>query len=228
MKALSSQIPMPTMGSAMVPQSSPAMAQLAQLDAQIVAMSQTLGPNHPDLIAMKGSRSRLASTAAQDQANVVAQMRASRATAPSIDGQVAAQQNKVLANREKVDELRKMQAVIDVLRDQSQKVMGRATELSVEAGSTESGLTLLGNAVAPATPSWPDVPLISGVALIGGFVLGLLIAMTSELLGRRVRGPEDLALVGVPVIGMIAGQGRADREKSWREWLGFGARPRVA
>jgi len=228
LKALSSQVPMPTMGGAMVPQTSASMAQLAQLDAQIVTMSQTLGPNHPDLIAMKNSRSRLAATAAQDQASAIAQMRASRATAPSIDGQVAAAQSKVLANRQKIDELRKMQAVIDVLREQSQKVMGRATELSVEAGSTESGLTPLGNAIAPADPSWPDKPLISGIALIVGFVLGLLIAMTSELLARRVRGPEDLALIGVPVIGTIAGRVRTDREKTWREWLGFGARPRVA
>ncbi len=221
LKALSSQIPITTMGVAGMPVSSPAQAQLAQIDAQIISMSQTLGPNHPDLVALRNSRASMAATAAQEQARALAAARAGSVGGPSIDGQVAAQQGKVLANREKIDELRKMQAVIDVLRAQAQKVMGRATELGVESGSNESGLTMLGSAVAPASPTWPNVPMISGVALIAGFILGILIALASELLGRRVRGPEDLALTGVPVIGVVVSQHRQSGKKSPLEWLGL-------
>ncbi|KAA9013030.1 chain length determinant protein [Sphingobium limneticum] len=227
LKALSSQLPTPALGPAMIPQASPAQAQLAQLDAQITTIARTLGPNHPELVALRNSRASLAATAAREQSQALAAARGSVAGGPSIDGQVAAQQNKVLANREKIDELRKMQAVIDVLRAQAQKVMGRAAELGVEAESTESGLTMLGSAVAPAAPSWPNVPMITGVALMAGFILGILIALASELLGRRVRGPEDLGMTGVPVIGVIVGFGQKAGRKGWQQRLGF-RRPGMA
>ena len=151
----------------------------------------------------------------------MAAARAGGATGPSIDSQVAAQQGKVLARRDKIDELRKMQANIDILRDEAKRVTGRATELGTEASSNESGLTMLGSAVAPSRPSWPDIPMIVGVACIGGFVLGLLIAMGIELVARRVRGPEDLALTGVPVLGVITSRAAAKHRKTLWEWIGI-------
>ncbi|WP_150290564.1 GumC family protein [Sphingobium estronivorans] len=220
LKALSSQVPM-SMPGVVVPQASPAQAQLAQLDAQIATMTQTLGPNHPDLVAMRNNRAMLAATAAREQASALAAARAASGGGQSIDGQVAAQQGRVLAKREKIDELRKMQATIDVLRDQTQKVMGRATELGTQASSDESGLTMLGSAVAPSRPSWPNVPMIVGIAAMVGLALGLLIALGTELLARRVRGPEDLALTGAPVIGVIVGQPALEQRRSVLHWLGF-------
>ena len=220
LKALSSQVPITAPG-IIVPQASPAQAQLAQLDAQIASMSQTLGPNHPDLVTMRNNRVALAATAASERAAALAAARAGGATGPSIDSQVAEQQGKVLARRDKIDELRKMQANIDILRDEAKRVTGRATELGTEASSNESGLTMLGSAVAPSRPSWPDIPMIVGVACIGGFVLGLLIAMGIELVARRVRGPEDLALTGVPVLGVITSRAAAKHRKTLWEWIGI-------
>lgn len=220
LKALSSQIPVTAPGM-VAPQASPAAAQLAQLDAQIATMSQTLGPNHPDLVTMRNNRAALAATAATERATALAAARAAGASGPSIDSQVAAQQGRVLARREKIDELRKMQANIDVLREEAKKVTGRATELGTEASSNESGLTMLGSAVAPSRPSWPDIPMIVGVACMGGFVLGLLIALGIELVARRVRGPEDLALTGVPVIGVITSQAALQQRKGLLDWVGF-------
>ncbi|MCT2398407.1 Wzz/FepE/Etk N-terminal domain-containing protein [Novosphingobium mangrovi (ex Huang et al. 2023)] len=202
LKALSNQVPVQMPGAAALV-STPSSAQLAQVDAQIASMSQTLGPNHPQMVALKQQRQALATAAAQERAAAIAASRAASATGPSLTSQVASQQAKVLAQRGNVDQLRKMQARIDVLRDQYNKTMQRASELSLEAASRESGVTLLGNAVAPESPSSPNIPLILVGAIAAGIGLGFVAAIAAELLKRRVRSIDDLAVDEVPVIGRI-------------------------
>lgn len=221
LKALSNQVPMTMPGVSAVPQASPSQAQLAQIDQQIVTMSQTLGPNHPDLVAMRNSRAAVAANAAREQASAMAVARAANPGGPNIEGQVSAQQSRVLAKREQIDELRKMQASIDIMTEQLKKIMTRAGDLDIEAASNESGLTLLGGATAPASPTWPNIPLMLGAALGGGLGLGLLIALAMELIGPRVRGVEDLSQTGIPVIGIIGNQSSSNHRKTWRDWIGL-------
>lgn len=202
LKALAGQVP--TGGGAVIPPApSPSAAQLAQVDAQISSLSTTLGPNHPQIVALRQQRVALASAAAQERTAALAASRAASAGGPNIASQVATQQARVLSQRGKIDELRKIQARVDVLRDQYNKTMARAGELSLEAASRESGLTLLGSAVAPDTPVSPKIPLILLGALGGGIGLGLLLAIAAELTKRRVRSVEDLSTPNVPVIGRL-------------------------
>lgn len=215
LKALSNQIPMQMAGAnAAALAMTPSAAQLGQLDAQIASMAQTLGPNHPQMQALKQQRQALASAAAQERAAAVAASRASVSTGPSL----ASQQDKVLAQRGDVDQLRKMQARIDVLRDQYNKTMQRSGELALQAASRESGVTLLGNAVAPESPSFPNIPLILLGAVVAGLGIGLVIAIAAELMKRRVRGVDDLNISDVPVIGRIVVEQPASAEGN-ANWL---------
>lgn len=217
LRALSSQVPMSIPNAAAAVASTPSSAQLGQVDAQIASLSQTLGPNHPQMIALKQQRQALASAAAQERAAALAAARAGSAGGPSISSQVASQQEKVLAQRGDIDELRKMQARIDVLRDQYNKTMARASELSLQAASRESGVTLLGAAVAPESPSSPNVLLILVGAIGAGLGIGFVIAIAAELLKRRVRSVDDLSVGDVPVIGRIVSEDHASGEtaNSW-------------
>ncbi|MCJ2180050.1 Wzz/FepE/Etk N-terminal domain-containing protein [Novosphingobium album (ex Hu et al. 2023)] len=203
LRALSNQVPLQMAAAPAALVATPSSTQLAQVDAQIASLSQTLGPSHPQMIALKQQRGALAAAAAQERAAAVAAARAGSATGPSLSSQVASQQQKVLEQRGKVDELRKMQASIDVLRDQYNKTMARAGELSLEAASRESGVTLLGNAVAPESPSEPKIALILLGAVAGGLGLGFVVAIAAELMKRKVRGIDDLMAADVPVIGRI-------------------------
>ena len=204
LKALAGQVPMQGPSFVPPPASSPSSIQLAQVDAQISALSTSLGPNHPQILALRQQRVVLASAATQERASALAAARAASSVGGApIASQVAAQQARVLAQRGKIDELRKIQAQVDVLRDQYNKTMARAGELSLEAASRESGLTLLGNAVAPDTPISPRViPILLG-AIGGGIGLGLIFAVISELFRRRVRSAEDLSTEAVPIIGRL-------------------------
>lgn len=223
LKALSNQVPLQTASMPAAAISSPSAAQLAQVDAQISTLSSNLGPNHPQIVALRQQRAALASAAAQERSAALAAARAGSATGPSLTSQVASQQAKVLAQRDKIDELRKIQARVDVLRDQYNKTMARAGDLSLEAASRESGLTLLGSAVAPDSPVSPKVGLILLGAIGAGIGLGLVGAIGAELSKRRVRSIDDLVTGDVPVIGRIAHETKAEEEQQpfrWFGWLG--------
>lgn len=179
---------------------SPADSQLAQANAAVANAQRVLGPNNPELQAMIKQRDAIAASTAASRP--VAQRAAP--TGPSLASLYNAQQAKVLAQRGKVGEARQLAADVAVLRDQYARTAARAADLEQQGQSTESGLTTLGSAVAPTSPSFPKWPLIMGGSLALGFVLGLLVAMLVELLARRVRGIEDLNLPGVPVLGMMA------------------------
>lgn len=200
LQAVAGSAPLPV-GSAAVPVSSPAANQLATIDAQIVAQSRALGPNHPDLLTLRRQREMLAAQVAQDRSAATAASRASGGGGVSI----ASQQAKVIASRDKIDVLRGMQAQIDALRDLYSKTMVRANDLKQEADSLESGITPMGTAVAPDKPVSPNLPLILLGSLVAGIGLGLLTALLLELLNRRVRGIDDLRSVSVPFLGVIGG-----------------------
>jgi uncharacterized protein involved in exopolysaccharide biosynthesis len=194
---------------------SPAELQLAQVDAAISQASRTLGPNHPDLIAMQQQRAVLARQAAEQRSAANAMAGAAASAARVGAGMLEAQKSKVIAQRDKVEQLRALQAEVDLRRDQFMKAATRAAELRLEAEAGETGLTALGSAVTPQSPVFPNMPLIMFGSLGAGLGFGVLIALLTELLGRRVRGVEDLsAAIDAPILTVIGGPPGVRRQSS--------------
>jgi succinoglycan biosynthesis transport protein ExoP len=196
-----------TSGVAM-PTTSPSQALLAQIDASIASASQQLGPNHPDLQNMQRQRAVVAQAAARELADARAAAAASRpvSSGPSASAMFSAQRQRVLSQRGQLAEARQLLNDVMVLRAQLQKTSDRAAQLDQEAQSTETGLTRLGSAAAPDTPKFPrPLPVLAGSIALG-LGLGILLSLMTELLNRRIRGIEDLAIEGVPVIGVVSGE----------------------
>lgn len=195
---------MPSMSVGM-PMTSPSQAQLQQVDVAIETAMATLGPNHPRLVALRQQRAALAASASQELAAARAAARpAAAASGPSAGARIAAQQAKVLAQRGKVAEARQLAVNVSVLREQAAAAAKRTVELQQESESTETAMSFLGNAVTPRTPSFPNVPLIIIGAIALGLGIGMGLSVLVELLNRKVRGPSDLAMAGVPVLGMAS------------------------
>jgi uncharacterized protein involved in exopolysaccharide biosynthesis len=183
----------------------PAALQLAQLDAAITQASRVLGPNHPDLIAMRQQRGVLATQAAQERSAANAAANATSSAARVGAGMLEAQRSKVIAQRDKLEQVRALQAEVDVRRDQFLKASSRAADLRLESNVGETGITPLGNAVTPQKPVFPNMPLIMFGSLGFGLGFGVLVALLTELFGRRVRSGEDLShAIDAPLLAVIA------------------------
>ena len=100
-----------------------------------------------------------------------------------------------------------MQDEIDVRREQLNKASARAAELRQEADVAATAVSMLGDALKPDSPKFPNKPLFIGGALGGGLAMGLGIAILLEIVQRRVRSADDLrAALGVPVLTIITDQ----------------------
>lgn len=187
----------------------PSTVQVAALESQIASQSKILGPNHPDLQTL---RSQLA-TAQTAVARETAMARSGSAPGgPSASSMLSAQTQKVLAQRGKVSEAKRMATDVQVLRSQYDKALGKAADYEQQAQTTESGVKVLANAVVPRSPDFPNIPLILGGALTISFAFGTLAALIIELLNRRVRSAEDLVNSGLPVVGIMGHSADADPE----------------
>lgn len=192
--------------------------ELATVDAQIAQSSRTLGSNNPVLVQLRQKRVALAEQVAQERAASGAAVAAARSAASAASagtGALQAQKSRVLANSENLAKLRQLQNDVDVRRDQYTKATQAAAQLRAQSATDDAGVTVLSDAVAPETPSFPKIPLVIFGSLALGLALGLLAALLTELLNRRLRTARDLqdVVAGAPLLAVIGPAGRAKR--SW-------------
>jgi uncharacterized protein involved in exopolysaccharide biosynthesis len=173
---------------------------LAEVDAEIAQLSQTLGPNHPQLIALRAKRAALASAAARANAAIGAAA-STHDHKSALDAEAAA----LIAKSPKLGRLRQLHAEVAVRRDLYNKTVARAADLRQQAAAADTGLSPMGAATVPAAPSFPNVSLIMFGSLGLGLALGLMVAILLELLHRRVRGPEDLQSgLDIPLLAVVS------------------------
>jgi uncharacterized protein involved in exopolysaccharide biosynthesis len=189
--ALANQLSLPNVqGSAAT---SASHIQLAQLDAQIAQQSKILGPNHPDMVALRAQRATLAQAVAQEDADA-RKVASGQSGAQALSRVLQEEKARVISQRDKVERLHQLQAEVDLRREQYKTTAARAAELTLQGSLTDWGLTPIGTVVAPIKPASPNKPLMIGGAAALGAALGLGLALLLELLNRRVRGVEDLNL----------------------------------
>jgi polysaccharide biosynthesis transport protein len=193
------------------PVSSAASVQLAQADAQLAEARKVLGPNHPELLALEANRNALAKQVAQDMAAERSQASAAASAASANAGAVerAVEQTKarILGESDKLAHLSQLASQTSLLKDEFDKTSARAAELRQEEAASDTGLTPLGYAAVPRSPSFPNKLLIIPGSIVLGLAAGVLVALLIELFNRRVRGVEDLrSAVDAPLLAVIAGQ----------------------
>jgi uncharacterized protein involved in exopolysaccharide biosynthesis len=175
-----------------------ASMQLAQIDAKIAEMSTRIGPNHPEMQALRAQRAAVAKLSAQEaSAHVTSSMAA-------LNRALEQQKERVIAQRDKVERLRQLQGEVDLRREQYRTAAARAAQFSMESNADENGAAPLGIVITPNAPVFPNKKLMVGGALALGAALGLAVALLLELLNRRVRGVEDLYISSeITCIGVV-------------------------
>ena len=187
------------------PQNSTADMELAQIDSQIAASSKVLGPNNPEMQALRTRRASVAAVASQQRAAERAATSGANAGRGAYEQAIAAQKSKLIAESPKIGQLTQLQNDVNLRRDELEKLSEKAAQYRQEALVSEAGLTPLGPASTPKAPAFPNYWLIVPGAIILGGGLGVLVVLLMELLARRVRGVEDLSsLTDIPVVGVIA------------------------
>jgi polysaccharide biosynthesis transport protein len=205
-----------------------AALQLATVNQQIAQAAETLGPNHPTYQSLQRQKTLIEGELAKEKAAIAAYRSgpSTSAAVAQIDSAYNAQKNRVIGQSETLSKLEQMNRDIDVKRDQYLRAAQRAAQLKLEASTSETTITPLGEATVPDSPSSPKVPLIIFGALGFGLALGVGLALLIELFGRRVRCDEDLEYAAkAPVFAVI---GQPDNYDSWYRRFARSIRERIS
>ena len=198
--------------------------QVATLNDQIEQASERLGSAHPGYRALLARRSLVQSQLSRE----VSEARAAgaqlsggaRQSVAALQSDYDAQKAKVLAMQDKLDGLAQYQRDVDLRRAQYEKAAARTADLRLEANVSETGLVILGDAITSNKPTYPKMPLVTGLSIAFGLGLGLALALVTEMLARRVRGAEDLSFASkVPVLAVIAATPRSPLRERLRSLL---------
>ena len=193
--------------------------QVATVDDQVQQAGERLGTSHPAYQALVQRRAllqrQLATEVASARAIGGSAAASTRKSIAELEASYNAQKAKVLGMKDTLDKLGAFQREVDLRRSQYERAAARTADLKLQSDVSETGLVNLGAPVGSNVPSFPNMPLISALAIIGGLGFGIVCAVIIELLGRRVRGTEDLvAAAHVPVLAVI-GTGERAPFRSW-------------
>ena len=84
------------------------------------------------------------------------------------------------------------------------QIMQRLNQTTLESLATTSNVSVLSQAVPPVEATSPKILVNMVVALFAGALLGVGVVVAMELMDRRVRSVEDVALaIGLPIVGIL-------------------------
>ncbi len=193
---------------------------LAAAETKFAEVKQRLSVNHPQYQSAKAEVDQLRASLNQQiglaSSSVSGNADIQKKRAADLEAALAEQRKKVMELNLARDELKLLVNEVQAAQRAYEAASNRYTQTSLESRSMQSDVAILNEAVAPLTPSSPNVKLLMVLAIFFGGMLGLGLAVVAEIMDRRVRSARDLVeALNVPVLGVL----RQDRPK--RPRLGF-------
>ncbi len=202
------------------PTNATADMELAQIDSQITATAKILGPNNPEMLALRARRASVAAVNNQQKAQARAAASGADSGRGAYDHAIAAQKSKLIEESPKIGQLTELQNDVNLRRDELEKLSQKAAQYRQEAVVSDSSITPIGPATTPKAAAFPNFLLIIPGAIVLGGGLGVMVALLLELLARRVRGVEDLASIrDLPVVGIIGAPPSSSKKNGRFGWL---------
>jgi chain length determinant protein EpsF len=182
--------------------------QIASAETKLTEISSIVGKNHPSRLQLEAQigelKHQLASETRRVAGGTSTLNRGSSQKVGELQTMVDMQKKQLLALRSDRDQIAVYQRDVEAAQRAYDAVAQRLGQVNMEGQNNQANTRLLSPAVEPLEPSRPKVPLGIAASLLGALAVGLLAALGLEMLDRRVRMPEDLALMpGVPVIGVL-------------------------
>lgn len=182
---------------------------LAAAEGRLAEASLTLGTNHPQRIELesrvKELREQLSREIRLASGTSASTNRVASARLGELRGLVEAQKRTIVNMRAVRDEGALLIKELEAAQRAYDAVNQRRSELSLESKSDAAGARVLTPAVAPLYPEKPKRSMVLAAAALMGLLAGIGAALGLEMLDRRVRSADDLAMAeGIPVLAVLS------------------------
>jgi len=122
----------------------------------------------------------------------------------------AEQKSKILELNKQKDEITVLTREVDNAQQAYMSALQRFNQTRLESEANQTNVAILNQAIAPLKPSKPKVLLNIALSVFLGTMLAVGSLLLLELLDRRIRSVEDLAVsLEIPVLGVLINEKRA-------------------
>jgi uncharacterized protein involved in exopolysaccharide biosynthesis len=201
--------------------SAPGMAE-ASVDAarrRLEAAQASYGPEHPDVLRARreltevvgrrdGELERFRTQrVGAEIARLEAEQRGQQAQIVELRKEAASYQKRIDAAPRWAAELANLSRDYEALRAKYVSIVSRRADAAAAEALLRADdpavFRVVDGAVAPSRPAAPDRPRLTWLAVVAAIVAALGAAALAEWLDPSLRGPEDAAALGVPVLAAI-------------------------
>lgn len=188
------------------------IANLRQRRAELAAEYQELmirfEPGYPEAQAIQNQISSLDSSIGREEARVSSSLQAEYRQAVQREGALQARveqlKNDFLDLRRRSIQYNIYQQEVDTNRALYDGLLQRFKEIGVAGGVGVNNISIVDLADVPQVPSSPRLLLNLAIAVLGGFAVGVAIALALEQLDESIGDPTDLRRrVGLPLLGSV-------------------------
>ncbi|WP_293908073.1 Wzz/FepE/Etk N-terminal domain-containing protein [Phenylobacterium sp.] len=182
----------------------PSASRLLTIEAALAEATKVLGPNNPRLKAMIAARDATKAEVARETAILGALGSGAGVAERARQGAIEMQRDKVLSQRPLMLQIRLLQDEIDSMTETLKGLNTKILALRQLTALQQASLAPLGPPEPKMQAVFPNPWLILGGTGFLGLSLGVLLAILTELLNRRVRNARDLeASVGASILGVV-------------------------
>jgi chain length determinant protein EpsF len=172
--------------------------------------SNELGENHPQIKQQTAELESLKAKLKTEMVNVASSLGINTQVSIQKEDEIRAalekQKQRVLDLKHQHDTVSVLQKDVETTQRDYDGINQRLNQTNLQSQSQQTNISILTPASEPDKPSKPKVLLNILVSIFLGVMLGVGVAMLLELNSRRIRSIEDLAELGIPVLGELTKQ----------------------
>jgi succinoglycan biosynthesis transport protein ExoP len=187
--------------------------ELNRAESRLTEISINLGPMHPQRVQLEAQVAELKQQLAKEITRVSGGSRVAKTTAglreSELRASIDAQKERVLSLRAERDRVAVLTQEVEAANRIYESVLTRSNQLNLEKQTDQANVSILSPAVEPSAPYKPNIPKYLAATLLGALAAAFGAAIGLELINRKVRVIEDIAIDDVPVLGVIERRGNA-------------------
>jgi uncharacterized protein involved in exopolysaccharide biosynthesis len=191
------------------PRVSALRAQLADLQGKLAALRPTLGPRHPEIVALeaqiKTTQREMRDAIGTLSSNIGTQLSRTRALEAELTKAVTAQQTKVMQLRQVQDQGSKLALELQSAESVYKQALDGFEQVKFNTAQNYANVSLVNRATAPVAASKPKKMQLLALAFLASLAGGVALPFLYELwIDRRVRCRDDLERgLGVRVLAQM-------------------------
>ncbi len=185
-------------------------------EADIESGKNALGANNPKMVAtaanLASMRKQLADAVAKLRDHVKDKIATTQSQIASLEVAKAEAEKTLIAAQAQRDRLGDLQRDVAFKLDELNARERAAAQARLQSKLTFADIAVLDRASPPVDPAFPKPLVVIPVAIAGGLMLGVILALIAEATDRRVRSPADFGnATSAPMLGVIQASRRRRR-----------------